>query len=225
MWGGGGGALQFHTFSLLFFNLETSSVLAWLDWLNLFQVFSEGDSLSFTRSEICLALKQIFFFKVWGVFILFICFLEIIACAQNKGKFQIGQVVLRDLVSNRSGVLMGCFENMLSLETLLRPVCASPSTPPAQFQVGLDNSPPFRGVGGTPSSQGGVLGACGLPTAELTISALSAWKLLSASCSLVQSHQRYSLPCYLQLKMALSQRLGHTRSPWVSIHLPVASAQ
>lgn len=116
MWGGGGGALQFHTFSLLFFNLETSSVLAWLDWLNLFQVFSEGDSLSFTGSEMCLALKQIFFFKVWGVFILLICFLEIIACTQNKGKFQIGQVVLRGLVCNRSGLLMDCFENMLSLE-------------------------------------------------------------------------------------------------------------
>lgn len=196
MWGGGGGALQFHTFSLVF--LSRSKFCSGLtDWLNLFQVLSEGDSLSFTGSEMHLALTQIFLKS--GVFSFFFFFVSWKSWRMHRIRenFKHDKLYLaRAVVCSRSHLLVGCFENVLSLEKKycsdlhLLPLLLQPPN----FMLILTAVLWFGGWW-FPQLLAGAVWVYGMPIAGLTVSALSAWKLLSISCHIVHSHQRHSLRC------------------------------
>lgn len=90
IWRGGGGTVKFHTFSLVF-HLEMSSVLAWvIDWTLFKCCLRETTDLLLDRRYVWL----LDFLKTENVFFLRVCFLEVIAHAQNKGKLQAWQVAL-----------------------------------------------------------------------------------------------------------------------------------
>lgn len=195
MWGGGGRALQFHTFSLVF--LSRNKFCSGLtDWLNLFQVLSEGDSFSFTGSEMHLALTQIFL-KSWVFsFFLFVSW-NSWQMHRIRENFKHNKLYLaRAMVCSRSCLLVGCYENVLSLE---KKYCSDLHLLPLLLQqisfMLIQRAALCFGGWWLPQLLAGAAWPYGVPTAGLTISALSAWELLFTSCHLVHSHQRHSIPC------------------------------
>lgn len=158
-------------------------------------MLSEGDSFSFTGSEMHLALTQIFLKSGVFSFFLFVSW-NSWQMHRIRENFKHKLYLARAMVYSRSCLLVVCFENVLSLE---KKYCSDLHLLPLLLQqpnfMLIQTAALWFGGWSFPQLLAGAAWAYGVPTAGLTISALSAWELLFISCHLVHSHQKHSLPC------------------------------
>lgn len=157
-------------------------------------MLSEGDSFYWIRDVFG---SYTDFLKIWSVFFLLFVSWNSWQMQRIREDFKHDKLYLaRAMVCSRSRLLVGCFENVLSLE---KKYCSDLHLLPLLLQqpnfMLIQTEALWFGGWWFPQLLAGAAWAYGVPTAGLTISALSAWELLFVSCHLVHSHQRHSLPC------------------------------
>lgn len=136
-------------------------------------MLSEGDSFSFTGSEMHLALTQIFLKSGVFSFFLFVSW-NSWQMHRIRENFKHDKLYLtRAVVCSRSRLLVGCFENVLSLE---KKYCSELHLLPLLLQqpnfMLIQTAALWFGGWWFPQLLAGAAWAYGMPTAGLTISPL-----------------------------------------------------